>query len=473
MIKNIFRASFLFSVSELIQKGGVYLLTPLLTQVLMPLEYGLLSSVFILISSSAVVFSLSFHGVITRYSGVYKGTVKLAFRSTLLSLLLILNFLFFLILYFFREQINYHYFDDNLVQSELLSIIFILVTQSVFVFGITYFKVNVKLRSFACFFNLYYIFQFIGVVVFVINLKLAVSAYIYILFLSNLIYLFSFLIYYYKENGFLFEVRFIKRIFKYSFFVFPVDVLSIASAFLDRYFVVVFIGMTGVGLYYVAYQLSVITQLIALSINSALIPYFYRASKIDIVKFCNVIYEVYIPIIGLLTYLFILISVFLVDYIFPLEYVSIKKLLPILFFSTFLIPVYLILTNILTLRVEMQKAKLYGALFLLVLNALITSLLINEYGILGAALSTLIMNFLSVILFFSIIKSHGVTCLKVGTFFKVFLVLLTLVIIMILEVPVLYFYLYVFSSLFYYCFFILKNISGKVKFMGSYLASFK
>ena len=473
MIKNALKASFLFGVSEIIQKGGVFLLIPFLTQILLPSDYGLISSVLILVASTTVILSFSFHGVITRYYHTYKGPMKKVFISTVLTSLLIFNSLFFVLIYIFRFKLNEYYFSNELSDELLLVVILLIMTQPFFIFGNAYFKIGVKLNLFLLYFNLYYIMQFLGLVIFVINYKLSVPAYLYTLLFSNLLYFFSFCIYFYYKNGFYLELRFTKRILKYMLLVLPVDLLSVTSVFLDRYFIVLFLGFTAVGVYYVAYQLSIITQIVALAINSAIMPYFYKALKRNLDQFYSRFYEVYIPFVGLVCFILILFSESIVRYTLSEEYSEVAEILPILFLSTFFIPMYLLLTNILTISTKLQSRKLQAAILLLIFNLGSTYFLVVNYGLLGAALSTLIVNMLSVFLFFSIIRTYKVISLNLTLFFEVFLILLGLTALVLFNTELLYLMVYTLLSALYCLNFIFKGMKKKIKNMEIEFASFK
>lgn len=460
-------------MSEIIQKGAIFLLIPFLTKSLSPAEYGLISSVLILVASTTVFFSFSFHGVITRYYHTYKGTMKRAFISTAFSSLLMLNTLLFFLLFLLRFTLNETYFSGKLSDEFLLIVVFLMVTQPFFVFGNAYFKIGIKLNLFILYFNFYYIAQFVGIIVFVINFKFAVNAYLYTLLFSNFLYFISFCIYFYYKNGFYFEVRYLKRMFKYVVLVLPVDLLSVASVFLDRYFIVIFLGFSAVGIYYVSYQLSIITQIIALAINSAVMPYFYKAIKGRLNEFYNVLYEVYIPFVGGVCFILILSSGFIVEYALSEEYRDVSKILPILFLSTFLIPMYLLLTNLLTINTRLQSKKLQAAIILLIFNLGSTYLLVSNYGLLGAALSSLIVNMLSVLLFFGIIRRYRVVRLNAFVFFEVFIILSGLTVLVLLDIQRSYLIVYILLSVFYCSFFTFKGMRNKIKKMESEFASFK
>ena len=473
MIKIALKASVLFSLSEILQKGSVFLLLPFLTQVLLPSEYGLVSSVLILVVSSTVLFSLSFHGVVTRFYNSYKGKVKEAFLSTVLTALIVFCSIFFVFTFIFKTQLNEYYFKGELQPDLLVVVIIIMVTQPFFLFGNSYFKIAVKLNLFLIYYNLYYIFQFTGITVFVIILEQSVEFYLYSILISNLLYFFSFCIYFYSKSGIFLEIRFLKRIFRYILLVLPVDLLSVLSVFLDRYFIVLLLGFSSVGVYYAAYQLSTIIQIIALGVNSALLPFFYKSLKKDLNKFYNSFYEVYIPVIGLVCFTLILTSEIIVKYVLSVDYAEAAKLLPILFLSAFFIPIYLLLTNVLTTKPKLQLRKLQAAVILLIINVFSTYLFISHFGLLGAALSTLLANILSVSAFYSIICYYNAVTLRFSLFLELFVILAGLTAFMMFQVAQLYLLIYLILSFVYLFCFMLKGMKRKIKEMEIEFASFK
>lgn len=473
MIKIALKASVLFGISEMIQKGSVFLLLPFLTKVLLPSEYGLVSSVLILVASTTVLFSLSSHGVVTRFYNTYSGRVRNAFISTTLTGLLVFCLIFFIVVFIFKNFLNEYYFKGQLPADLLLVVIAIMTTQPIFLFGNAYFKIAVKLKLFLIYYNVYYILQFSGITLFVILLQMSVEFYLYSILFSNLMYLVFFCCYFYSHNGIFLEKRFARRISKYVLLVLPVDLLSITSVFLDRYFIVLFLGFSSVGVYYAAYQLSIIIQIFALGINSAIIPFFYKSLKRNLDNFYNSFYEVYIPFVGLLCFILILTSGTIVNNILSDEYAYAAKLLPILFLSAFFIPIYLLLTNVLTIKPILQLRKLQAAICLLVTNVITTYFLILNYGMLGAALSTLIVNMISVSLFYSIIRYYKIVNLKISLAFKIFIMLAVLTMLLSLNAGALYLVIYSLLSFIYLLAFTFRGMNKKIKKMEIEFASFK
>ena len=107
LLLRLGKASSVYAVTNILQRGVTFLLLPLYTHFLAPDDFGVLSIVVALNAALAVLFNLSLHGAMTRYWFEYRDEpVKLRrFCGTIVSFVLVLSLGFGAILLLVGEHL--------------------------------------------------------------------------------------------------------------------------------------------------------------------------------------------------------------------------------------------------------------------------------------------------------------------------------------------------------------------------------
>ena len=176
----------------------------------------------------------------------------------------------------------------------------------------------------------------------------------------------------------------------------------------DRLMINHYLGVEEVGVYTIGMQLSNILAILIGSIQNSLFPKFLELYRNDYQKYYN-FYKLTNTIITQFYLIITLISIIVVKYTFKYVYSSQYDgailIYSILAFSVFIKANGSLQTSHMTIKNITQKS-FYKTLVSLILNIILNILLIPKYGINGAAIATLITQFIALFLIDFFIKEY-------------------------------------------------------------------
>lgn len=176
----------------------------------------------------------------------------------------------------------------------------------------------------------------------------------------------------------------------------------------DRLMIKHYLGVEEVGVYTIGMQLSNILAILIGPIQNSLFPKFLELYRNDYQKYYN-FYKLTNTIITQFYLIITLISIIVVKYTFKYVYSSQYDgailIYSILAFSVFIKANGSLQTSHMTIK-NITKKSFYKTLVSLILNIILNILLIPKYGINGAAIATLITQFIALFLIDFFIKEY-------------------------------------------------------------------
>lgn len=176
----------------------------------------------------------------------------------------------------------------------------------------------------------------------------------------------------------------------------------------DRLMINYYLGVEEVGVYTIGMQLSNILAILIGPIQNSLFPKFLELYRNDYQKYYN-FYKLTNTIITQFYLIITLISIIVVKYTFKYVYSSQYDgailIYSILAFSVFIKANGSLQTSHMTIK-NITKKSFYKTLVSLILNIILNILLIPKYGINGAAIATLITQFIALFLIDFFIKEY-------------------------------------------------------------------
>lgn len=192
---------------------------------------------------------------------------------------------------------------------------------------------------------------------------------------------------------------------KYLWFIFVSFLIYTQT---DRLMINHYLGVEEVGVYTIGMQLSNILAILIGPIQNSLFPKFLELYRNDYQKYYN-FYKLTNTIITQFYLIITLISIIVVKYTFKYVYSSQYDgailIYSILAFSVFIKANGSLQTSHMTIK-NITKKSFYKTLVSLILNIILNILLIPKYGINGAAIATLITQFIALFLIDFFIKEY-------------------------------------------------------------------
>jgi O-antigen/teichoic acid export membrane protein len=390
MKKNII----FYALSTAISKGYILIFFPFLTILLSLEDFGIWSLIIIVSNLMVPILSLNGSASILREGSesISKGFYLLKFYL-LLSFLLNLIIIIFIYFLSFEKWILY-----SVVIGFLEGFLFLL---------ITYFRALEKAEIYF-FINFIKTLLLFGLVIFAYKNNYALYELLDYHVLTLSVFVILILVYTFISNYVAHEKTFLKNSLYFSLILIPHGISQWIMSSSDRVIIEYILGSREVGIYSLAYNVSMILMLInsaiALTLPTYMIKNYKNWKEQD---FDDKIIKIYTFIsLGLF---FILLSVFSLDkfYFGILGYYG-KEMIPLIFviyFGIYLLGLYYFYANYLFYHKKayiISRTTFYTA----IINIILTILFVYIFGLMGAALATL----LAYICYLYIIRKE---CLKI------------------------------------------------------------
>jgi len=393
VIKRLIKFSASYTAIEALQRGALFLMLPIFTQYMTPEEYGIVSTALILISFLSILFSFAIHASISRYYHKYEKTDELKeFLGTNFIFLTLVSLVMSISMIFLSKPMFNSFFSEIAFYPYIVYILIIVATQVIIISYFSLLKAMQKLKLYSIVFNSYFIFQLILMSVLIINYDLKQDGYLLGIVISNTIFIPIIFILLRKEIEYKISMKYIKESLTYSLPIIPVELIGNINRLIDRYYILIFIGLNGVGIYYIGVQIAGLINLIALAINSAYTPIFFKKYENNIDDNYDDIYklsDIIVFTIGVVASILIILFPLFLN-LFSKDYQSSGDIILYLGFTGAITSIYFINTNVLSLDPKLVKLKTIGIIFGTIINVLLGYILTRDYGIEGAAISTLI-----------------------------------------------------------------------------------
>lgn len=444
MVKHLIKFSASYTVIEGLQKGILFLMTPIFTFYMSPEEYGIVATILMIVPFFIVFFSLSIQASIIRYYFKYKDNPEKLkdFLGTNFILLIITTVSISTFIYLFGELFFKYFFSEVQFRPYIVYALIIGATQPIIIVYISLLKAIQNLKLYMLVFNLYFILQILLIYIFVVILNLNNNGYLLSLVISNILFVFIVFILIKNTINICFKNEYIKETLKYCLPIIPVDGIGLINSMIDRYYILKFIGLSGVGVYFIGYQVALIVSLISRAINSAYTPLFFQRYESGNNNYDDIykLGEYFVYVSGIIALSITTVTPLLISLLFNDEYIHAQDVVIYLSFSYSLTSIYFLNTNALSLEVELVKFKTIGIFIGAIITFILSYYMTKYYGLIGAAISTLIGFFITtLILIFVVIKK---TKFKFSNFKSIlFLIVLFLIGLIGLELDVMLYHI--------------------------------
>lgn len=380
------KASFWFLVCSVLQRGISVITTPIFTRLLTTDEYGEFNLINSWMSIIGVFVSLHL------FSGIYtQGLVKFSdlkdkYSSALQGLVLVLVLVWTSIYLLFHTRFNNLL---NLSTAQVLAILLMIWTSAVFNFWAATKRVEYKYISLIILTLLVALLKPLIGIYLVIHYEDKVTARLlgiagvefvcYIgLFLSQM------------KKG---KVFFSKEIWKYGLSLgIPLIPHYLSQTVLDssdRIMIEKMVDVSSVGIYSLAYSLSMIMTLINGALLQTLDPWIYQKIKDKRINDIGKIAYASLGLIGILNLLLITIGPELIRFFAPAEYYEAVWVIPPIAMSVFFLFAYNLFADF-EFYFEKTKALAFATMIGAVLNIVLNYFFINIFGYIAAGYTTLI-----------------------------------------------------------------------------------
>jgi O-antigen/teichoic acid export membrane protein len=261
------------------------------------------------------------------------------------------------------------------------------------------------------------LFSLLLIVLFHLNFKGRLFGQYFSTFLFSL---FTFYIFYFKENILTSKISFtkIKESLYFGLPLVPHVIGGVVINMSDRFFINSMCGKEELGIYNIGYLIGSAISIITISFSNAILPYIYSLLKIQDLKSNSKIikiYVIYIFLLSALVFIIWLTTPFVFKYFIDSKFSSGSKYVLLVTIGYFFQGVYFLFINI-VLYFNKTKILSYFSIFNILTNITLNYFLIKSFGAMGGAYATAISFF--IFLIFIIIYSNKIYKLPWLFFFK-------------------------------------------------------
>ena len=389
-----------YSSATLITKGMGFLLIPVITRILTPKEYGIISVYGSIVAILGIIFGFGLPGAVNRYYHEKNGNF-LEFLGANILFLLLFELIILISVFLFRNIIaRFMNFNSYLIFLASIVAMFIVFYQIVLYYlnaaknSVLYSKIQI-LKGVV-----------IPIVAIIWMLALKENKYmgsIYSSLLFNIIFGTISLIYILKISNINMKKKYIKYSLKFGIPWIPHALSGFILAYFDRIIINQLNGAKDAGLYSFAYNVGLVIYIVDIGFIKSWNPIFYEnMNKRNYAKINNMA-SYNSTIIAFVAILLILFSKEIVKIMASSKYYSALNIVPIIVFSYVVFFTYSLFVNF-----SFYKKKTYlisiNTLIAGTVNVVLNYLLIPAYGYKVAALTTFASYLILLILHYSTVR---------------------------------------------------------------------
>lgn len=391
--KKLTKNAAVYGVFSLLQKGFGFFLLPLYTTVLTATELGIISTTSAVISFLAIVFGLSLRGSTAYYYYKFKDSspeiLKRLYGTNFITIIVFSALMLTFLLLFHSWTLDNLFYNIPFYPYVLLSL-FSISLQPIYLFYQSILKAKQQANKSALLDFIYFGLMIGLTIVFILFMDFKAEGALLAGAIANFVVVLVSIIYMTKEISFHFDIKLFKMSLKYSLPILPHNISGWAMNMIDKLMLNNMNSLSVVALFDVGSQLGKIVNIISLGVNSAYSPWFFnqvnfnKNSKRNIAKITYKIIVLYCFIAVVVSWL----SPEILRLISRAEYHDSWKVVPFISMAFVINGFYFSYSNVFFLNNTkyLPFLTIFGAICNIVLNYF----MIQSYGILGAALSSLI-----------------------------------------------------------------------------------
>lgn len=394
MKKKLIENSLIYSGLQVLQRGIGFLLLPIYTHFLTPDDYGIVSVINSVVAFLGVLYLLGLNGAAFKYYFDFKDNQEelKRFWGTIITFLLVLSLVFTLILLVFGRFILH----PLLINIKYYPYMFFGIIGAAFMpFFTTYqslLQAQHNGRKYAILNISNFLILLSLTMIFVIVFKLKAMG--PILATTCTAVLFFLITLWNMRGNFVFGIvaKHLKKSFTYCLPIIPHTLIGWASVLLDRLLINRFVSTAATGIYSIGYLFGGIPVFVSSAVNQAYVPWFFEEmKKKETVK----IRKFFILLMTLNITLVLWVTVFAKEVLWVMSKGDFReswKVVGLLSFGNFFIGYYFFLVNQLFFSERGTRYVPVATVSAALLSFLLNLILIQKYGMMGAAITMLVTN---------------------------------------------------------------------------------
>jgi O-antigen/teichoic acid export membrane protein len=352
-----------------------------------PENYGIYSYIFAISSIFVGISKLGFDGLLVRELISSTESIKLINTSVFLRLIVSI--------FIFISALSYYYLTDN---KDTYIYLLIVLSGLVFMASDTYEQYIISEEKIIALTIIR-----ISQILFSSALKLTILMYeydiklLYFAFLLEYVYLSFILIIHARKNKIIFNISNIDlkigvELLNKSWPLILSSIVVIIYMRIDQIMIKHMLGVGEVGIYSVGIKITESLYFIPLAIVTSyypLIAKIYNEDKNLFIKYIRQMYSVMFLIGAIITVILLFISDYIILYLYGYDYSDSVQIMKIHSYTFIFVSIGVLYSKILIIE-NCVKLSFYRTLGGALINIILNLILINEYGIVGAAYSTLV-----------------------------------------------------------------------------------
>src|SRR5690554_206996 len=402
-MRSLYKATFFYFMGNILTRFSGFILIPLYTNILSTSEYGnygLLMAVYAILN---VLYQAGlFQGFIKFFYD--KGTDPSRVVSTTLNTIILFGFVVALLLSIFYRPLAVLTGISIDLSSLLLIIFWLILFDTLAYFGLHFLKTKKMARHAVSYSLITAVANLILNIIFLVVLRLNILGILLAQGLSNLLLLSLTFRHVRRYYLLLIDWTLLRKLFSFSLPLVIAGFFGIMMSVADRFIIDYFMDRSEVGLYSLAYKLGLLMNVFVIAFRTAYLPHFLSigkpdpGSRIERETLISELRLTLIKFIGLISILFLAV-VILLQYLFKIEIAGFFLINPDYIKAAYIVPFILLayafngLAAFFSLAPYMSGKSFHFVITDVIgftVNITLNFLLIPHYGIMGAALATLV-----------------------------------------------------------------------------------
>ncbi len=411
LTQKLGKSSLVYTVSNLLQRGISFFLLPLYTHFLAPEDYGILAVVTTLSGFLSILFTWSMPAAIGRFYFDYRDDPDALreFWGTVICSILFFSFAGGVLLLWAGPVILKPIMGDIPFWPFFAIGIGTLVFQPFFQIFLSTLQVQGLAGRYALYSTIQLVINLALVLTLVVLLKWKAEGPLFASLATSIIFFLITLGTFRKNFKWVFRWDFFKQAARYSLPLVPHSLSAQILVVTDKFFLNTMIGAASAGIYHIAYLLGTTIIIIADSINRAYVPVAMEALQESKPSSLEELKSNGMALIGGYCLIGTLVSLFaseVLQLFTAKPFHTAYQVVPLIAFGFVLRGIYYILVNILMFKKEATGSVSVGTFTAALANVALNFSLIPKYGMMGAALATLVSQLIMTLIIGKLALKH-------------------------------------------------------------------
>jgi len=392
MLKDLLKEGGLYTIANLLTKGVSLMLIPFYTSYFTTSDYGVIDILALFGSFVINVLILQLNRGLSRHVAEPKleKSEKIVYASTAIWSTIGLLVFGYLILVFNQDSIISYLSADKEIEKTtyLLAITSVVLNAFFYLLGV-YLRSLRRSKEFATISFLHAVLGILGVLLLVIKFDYGINS----VYLSFIIIVPILIVYeIYLLRGYIkmtFDFSILKKLLHYSVPLVPASIAVIVMNFSDRIYIKEYLNFSELGVYAVGTKFSTIIGIVIAGFSMAITPLIIENQyKEETKKELTKIFDIFISFGTIGVLLLTLFSKEIINVFTTKNFHNASDVMPLMFLTA-----YFVGFSMFSYGLILKKKTIISSLLVIVfagLNITLNIYLIPKYGIMGAALATLI-----------------------------------------------------------------------------------